>query len=260
MVENRAAQVWLHHPAFRRPRHFHEEPELNLVLRGRATIAIGKEALDVGSGALVYFHAGQDHELVSASDGLELFVLALRPELAARIDPGSSMAGSGSVQLSADELRRVAEQLSATALLSDRVAVERSLVNVFETAAPRFRGVHPLSRRAVRELVREPGVSAGDLARRFRVNQSDVSRAFSRDLAVHLVDFRARLRLMHFIRFVDVGLSLSQAALAAHFGSYAQCHRVFKRHLRCAPQDYFAGTRSQVDAALEPDFASGAEP
>jgi hypothetical protein len=37
MQPGHRAQAWRHQPAFLRPRHFHEEPELNLVTRGTAT-------------------------------------------------------------------------------------------------------------------------------------------------------------------------------------------------------------------------------
>jgi AraC-like DNA-binding protein len=40
------------------------------------------------------------------------------------------------------------------------------------------------------------------------------------------------------------------AALDADFGSYAQCHRVFRRALRCSPQQYFAGTRESIAQAI----------
>ena len=83
MLPGRAAQVWRHQPEYRRPRHFHEETEVNAVVRGSALVGIGDRTLELGPGELVMFEPGQDHVLLEASDDLELFVFALRPELAA---------------------------------------------------------------------------------------------------------------------------------------------------------------------------------
>ncbi len=58
---------------------------------------------------------------------------------------------------------------------------------------------------------------------------------------------------MSFIQLVDAGQALSHAALSADFGSYAQCHRVFRRFLGCAPTDYFAGARRRIDATVLPE-------
>jgi AraC-like DNA-binding protein len=51
------------------------------------------------------------------------------------------------------------------------------------------------------------------------------------------------------VRLVDAGYSFTQAALEAEFGSYAQCHRVFRRATSVTPRAYFAGARAQVDLA-----------
>src|SRR5688572_27193116 len=84
MLPGRRAQAWRHQPAFRRPRHFHEEPEINLVTRGSCKMGVGDRPLRLTAGQLVVFQPGQDHELIEASPDLELFVFALRPELHAR--------------------------------------------------------------------------------------------------------------------------------------------------------------------------------
>src|SRR5688572_15852927 len=57
------AYVWKHSPSAggRRPRHFHLEPELNLVLKGSAVFGIGDRVARVTEGELLAFPAGQDH-------------------------------------------------------------------------------------------------------------------------------------------------------------------------------------------------------
>ncbi|HET9955439.1 MAG TPA: AraC family ligand binding domain-containing protein [Polyangiaceae bacterium] len=253
MLEGRAAQAWRHQPAFRRPRHFHPEPELNLVLRGHALIRVGELRIEAGPGALLCFQPGQDHELEYASDDLDLFVLALRPELAAKISSWPSAHAIQPVKLSTQETNQLGNRLAASSELRDRNAVEGLIADVFERMGPRLRQAHVVSRRAMGELTRDPSASERELALLARSNPSQVSRLFKRDLGLRLVEYRARQRLMHFIDGVDAGQSFTQAALEAHFGSYAQCHRVFQRIMRCAPRDYFAGARTHVDARLALD-------
>ncbi|AGP36605.1 hypothetical protein BE04_17030 [Sorangium cellulosum] len=49
MPEGRRAQAWRYRPVYRRPAHFHDEPEFNLVVRGTA-------ALDAGFGSYSRCH------------------------------------------------------------------------------------------------------------------------------------------------------------------------------------------------------------
>ena len=114
-----------------------------------------------------------------------------------------------------------------------------------------FGSIAPRSTGWSQACATNPAVSAKKLAAQLNANPSDVSRRFHGDLGVRLVDYRARLRLMRFVRCVDSGQDLIDAALNADFGSYAQCHRVFQRFLRCAPQRYFAGARRELDELLE---------
>ena len=71
MLAGRAAQAWRHQPAFHRPRHFHAEPELNLVVRGHARIGVGERTFLLTAGMLLAFQPGQDHELIEASPDLD---------------------------------------------------------------------------------------------------------------------------------------------------------------------------------------------
>ena len=96
MLAGRRAQAWRHQPAFRRPRHFHDEPEVNILLRGRCTMGIGERTVALGPGDVVFFQPGQDHALLDESADLDLFVLAVSPELADRV--GAKVVKRTSVQ------------------------------------------------------------------------------------------------------------------------------------------------------------------
>jgi AraC-like DNA-binding protein len=248
MLAGRRGQAWRHQPAFRRPRHFHDEPEINLVTRGWCTVGVGDRRLELASGQLIVFHPGQDHELLAASPDLDLFVFALRPELHDRAlghqaPPASEISG-----LSAAQLSQIETELSALAELRDTESADARVADLFARALAAAPKVQATSRRVLAALRSEHALSESTLAARLRTNPSSISRDFRHALGVPLVEYRARLRLMHFVQLVDHGASFTRAALEADFGSYAQCHRVFRRTLRCSPQTYFAGLRSQRDA------------
>jgi AraC-like DNA-binding protein len=253
MLPGRAAQIWRHQPAYRRPRHFHEEPEVNVVVRGTARLGVGDRTLELGPGELVMFEPGQDHVLLDASSDLELFVVALRPALAQRVRGGRPNVLKEKVALSTSEARDLRERAWALDEVRDHGAVERELGDLFASLSARPCSCHVSSRRAVGELRATPEIGAADLAKRLHTAPARLSREFHQDLGLTLVEFRARLRLMRFVHLVDHGATMTAAALDAEFGSYAQCHRAFRRALGCAPREYFGGARGSLEAATEPD-------
>jgi AraC-like DNA-binding protein len=250
MLPGRRAQAWHHQPSFLRPRHFHREPELNLVVRGTARLAVGESVVGTSAGDCLFFVPGQDHQLLDASADLELFAVALTPELLAQ---GRSMA-CVSWRLNEVELDEAKARLHACAQLQDGAAVEHALVPLFEARIPST--LRRSTRLGLERLLLEPAVSGSALASHARTSPSELSRHFRRDVGVRFVEYRARLRLMAFVAEVDAGRSLTQAALDADFGSYAQCHRVFRRALGCSPQQYFAERRRAIDEAVAPPTLS----
>jgi len=253
MLPGRAAQVWRHQPAYRRPRHFHAESELNVVLKGAARLGVGMRVVTLGPGELVTFEPGQDHVLLDATSDLEMVVMAVSPGLAARVQGGRPLVFTEKIALTEPELDPLWQCALALADVRDASAVESAIGDVFSRLGTRPRDSHVISRRAVGELRATPSVRGLELGTRLRTTQSRISREFHRDLGLTLVEFRARIRLMRFVELVDSGLSLTAAATDADFGSYAQCHRVFQRALGCAPSAYFAGARAQIEAVTEPE-------
>lgn len=254
MPPGRAAQVWRHQPAYRRPRHFHEEPELNVVVGGTARLGIGDRVIELGRGDLVVFEPGQDHALLEASPDLELFVAALRPRLAERVRGAHPRVHKDKVALGEAEIRSLSACALALGEVRDALVVERELGDLFASVGSRPSPARASSRRAVGQLRAVPSLGGAALARQLRSTPAQVSREFHGDLGLRMVEYRARVRLMRFVKLVDRGVSLSAAALDADFGSYAQCLRVFQRTFGCTPRDYFGGARSLIDAATEPDF------
>lgn len=249
MLEKHRAQAWLHRPAFRRPRHFHAEPELNVVLRGRAQMGVGRMSFEMGPGEVLFLRPGQDHVLEEASPDLELVVLGLEPELAERCFGDRSGAASQPFSLGDVHLDALREELLSLDRQSSVETHERIVTKFFTTCAPRLGPGRPIVRRAFAAMSRDPTLLVDQLAESVRVDARDLGRYFHRDLGLRLVEFRARLRLMRFIEQVDRGDNLTQAALSV-FGSYSQCHRTFGRYLGVSPSEYFSGTRAALDSRL----------
>jgi AraC-like DNA-binding protein len=243
MLPAQRVQVWRHRPEFRRPRHFHREPELNLVVKGAATLGVGRRVQQLSAGNVIVFEPGQDHVLIDASDDLELFALALTPELWERHRSLRASSHAAPSVCRADAV----SALSAASEMRDAAVVETLLSDLF--AALKAQAVAPssISRRAALRTAAQPGVSCSALALQLGTHPSNLSRIVARELGVPLVELRSRLRLGQFVRLVDSGRSFTQAALDAEFGSYAQCHRVFRRATGVTPRAYFAGARVQVD-------------
>jgi len=219
------------------------------VLRGRARIGLGGSVVHVAAGDVLLFHPGQDHVLLEGSPDLDLFVTALRPELAARGSHALTRVASSGCHLPEPALERLEQRLSGLASVADHAAVEHQLLSLFVEVAERLTMNHVLSRRALQEICSHPQTSGAALASRLGVHPSVLSRRFREDLGLTFVDYRAHQRTMAFVRLVDTGSSLTSAALEAGFGSYAQCHRVISKALGCRPQRYFAGERRRIDAA-----------
>jgi AraC-like DNA-binding protein/mannose-6-phosphate isomerase-like protein (cupin superfamily) len=250
ILPGRRAQVWRHRSEYRRPRHFHEEPEINLVVRGAARIGIGDGEAWVSAGDMLVFQPGQDHVLLDEQGDLELYVLALAPALAERVLGRRALSACQRLTLPPSELERLAGELSELGDVHDAVVVERRIGDCFALALARSKPRHVVARRALEQVRSDPSLSGAALARRTRVSTSTLSERFRLDLGLPLVEYRARMKLMRFVELVDRGMPQSRAALEAEFGSYAQCHRVFRRLIGCAPREYFRGRRTFIDDAL----------
>jgi len=251
---NDQAFVWKYSESIggRRPRHFHAEPELNLVVRGSATFGIGQKVITVLPGELVAFPSAQDHVLLDSSPDLYLYAIGLDPSYSAQVltnEPSQPF----HVRFTGSELRPI---LNSAADIVERSNVAQGGAELWQRvhwlarrAAPRSaHATHVLTRRALQFLRVGSDLPLTRLAENVRAQPAEVSRHFHRDMGVTLVRYRMRLRLLHFIGLVDSRRTdLMSAASSAGFGSYSQCHRTFQAELNCSPREFFlAGLRGEM--------------
>jgi AraC-like DNA-binding protein len=261
MAGDARGQVWRYSPAYRRPRHFHAEPELNVVSAGSATFGVGEGTITARSGDLLWWLPGQDHELLDASEDFDLFVIGLAPELSARVlGSGAPAAHCAPLKsrLSQEVATRIYDRCAGLQTLADVSAVETRVGDLWQEAhAARLPGpgMHALTRRMVLSLLNHQDMRRSDVWT--GADPSDVSRYFRQNVKLRLTAYRNRLRLLRFIEEVDRRpSSLLAAALSSGFGSYSQCHRTFYSVLGCTPRTFFGGpardAMSDVFEALKP--------
>jgi AraC-like DNA-binding protein len=252
--------VWHHVPATRRPRHFHAEPEMNLIAAGRATFGCGEASISVSEGDLLWWPPGQDHVLLDATADLDLFVIGVTPAFSEQVlagRPRGASVGRARLRLDPDTLKALRTACAAQLPGADTSAVERHVGDLWREAyrvRARIPDHHPLTMRALSSLLGRPDLTRGELARLIHGNASEVSRYFHRDLGLTLVAYRTRLRLIRFIQLVEHGdRTFLAAALEAGFGSYSQCHRAFQQAFDCTPRVFFGtGLSEEMKARFAP--------
>jgi len=244
--------IWHHVPETRRPRHFHAEPELNLIAAGHATFGVGETTLSVSAGDLLWWPPGQDHVLMDASPAFDLYVIGVTPGFAEQVLGGGWAAvSSGATRLRLDPatLSRFRAVCDTRVAIGDAATVERQVGDLWREAherRARASGRHPLAARALSSLLDRPDLKREELARLIRGNASEVSRHFHRDVGLTLVAYRTRLRLIRFIQLVEgADRNFLGAATDAGFGSYSQCHRAFQQAFGCTPRVFFGTSLSE---------------
>lgn len=241
MPGRRRGQAWRYHPAYRRPRHFHAEPEVNLVVRGSATFAIGERSLQVQRGSVLWFPPGLDHYLVEASTDFDLFVVGFTPALldAFAREHGSAPEFTRAPHRLRDGLiSRCLEVLANAPNGPDDDAEHRLLSVLGELTAASDAARPSVGQRAAGLLLAMPNLNRDALARKLASNRGDVSRHFRQDHGLSLSDFRNRVYVLRLLRLIETGQrNLTRAALEAGFGSYSQCHRVVRSILGHAPSE-----------------------
>jgi len=197
-----------------------------------------------------------DHALVRGSPDLEFFAIAFKPTL---LDAYHREHGAvpdfarPPEQVDLELLQRSTEPLRREAVYS-ALDIERHLIVLLRALTTDSAAPSTLGMRASALVASSPGLGRAQLARTLASNKGDVSRAFRREMGVTLREFRRRMKIIELLARVDDGASsLSQAAALAGFGSYSQCHRIFREVIGMSPRTFFSGTaREEMARRTEP--------
>ncbi len=254
------AQAWRYQPKYRRPLHFHAEPELNFVWQGRARFVVGGRSFWVERGGLIILPPGIDHALVQASPDLEFFAIGFHPELANAYAEARDTSFGFQVackQVSEPVTERLTSICSSLGETPDRSAVELLLREPYEHAVLEREPLDSQSRlapRAASLVLSDRSIRRYQIAKALASNTGDISRRFRRDTGITLREFRRRVRVLRFLEEVDAHpKNLMRAAYAAGFGSYSQCQRDFSLVLGVSPREFLAsGERRAMADRFEP--------
>jgi len=255
------AQAWRYQPKYRRPLHFHAEPELNFVWQGRARFVVGNRSFWVERGGMLVLPPGIDHALVEASPDLEFFAIGFHPELVQAYTRSSGatfglrVACKQVSETAAEQLASVCGSLGET---PDRLVAESLLRDPIERAViedTRFESSSSgLGVRAASLVLNEGSLRRYQIAKTLASNQGDISRSFVRDNGISLREFRRRIRVLRFLEAVEsYPKNLTRAAHVAGFGSYSQCHRDVSAVVGVSPREFLtSGQRQAMADHFEP--------
>jgi AraC-like DNA-binding protein len=258
IAEGCDGNVWWMRRRGVRHMHRHDEPEINLVTRGRATYVLADRRYDLRKNTLVWLFADQDHVLFNESPDFEMFILIFRRSLvqqlctSERTRPLLQTNPSGELckllsDESAGQLRTLFNQLHEAKHDPQRfnAGIAYALLAAWDAhlSADLVLGqdVHPAVERAARIIQAEPEpVSLEQIAEQVGLSASRLSRLFHQQAGISLVEFRQRQSLQRFFKLFGDGQhkTMTAAALEAGFGSYPQFHRVFKQLTGKTPQQY----------------------
>ncbi len=245
------------------------------MLRGQGELGIGHERVPLCRGSLIWLPPGVDHVLEEASDDFDLLVVGFQRELLDAFEREHRTAPGFARRPEALDTAlggRLAEVLHAASVTQNDASAEHDLLTVLAKLQrlPNAQ-ISPFQRAA--ELL-SSNLDAGRdvLAQRVGINRGDLSRGFRRSHAMTISEYKNRLRLLKFLqRMADSGThaNMLRAALDAGFGSYSQCHRVFRTVIGASPRDYlslhvrdslkdrFEPLPSSVSRVRGPAFTSG---
>ncbi len=254
--------LWLHQAQQKPNRirmHRHEELEFNLCTKGRATYLVDEQRYDLQVGTLLWLFPDEEHVLLDSSADFEMWIMVIRP---AWLEQHCTTKASRRLTQ-----RRAHGPICSLLGESARVYLVRLFVDILPVQSQDFAlwnsgmiyamlaawrahhqadaadaaDVHPAVERAA-VLIRnhESDASVADLAASSGLSASRLSRLFKQQTGVSIVDYRNRQRIDRFLEIYQHGRrrNLTDAALAAGFGSYPQFHRVFTRIMGYGPAEH----------------------
>lgn len=241
------------------PRHL----QLTLCLAGTARFQCGSQIQHIRPATIAWSVPSLRFQFVDSSSDYDAWVADVDGSVVERLGIGMHQRqGAGLARLlTVPSSDRLAAQFGYLASLDTQgeqfgVGLEYLVLSAWAeqhraTRVDELLDVHPVVERAAQLLREQPEQgSLRELAKACGASASWLSRLFREQLGVSLVGYRNQARIDRFFELYREGrgLNLSDAALGAGFGSYAQFHRVFKDTLGFAPGDLKRGVRGALES------------
>lgn len=261
IASERDGNVWRHRGSSGARWHRHAELEVNLCVAGHAQYLIGERRFALSRRSLLWLFPAQNHLLIETSPDFEMWIVVWKPGLIRAICRGeSSQSLKGQTpdktwiaRLQNGDTTRLERAFENVAQLSDLdhfnaglgfLLMECHAVWRSGDEVLAGRAVHPCVENAAR-ILRDEALDVPQLAHRIGLSPGRLSRLFRAQIGVSVSQFRTQMALERFVRLYDGrNFSLTQAAIEAGFGSYAQFHRVFVAQQGCSPAQYRAHLRA----------------
>ena len=260
---------WLHfgHPTGATPLHHHPQLEINFVTEGRATYLVGGRRYELTPGTLLWLLPETDHVIVDRSPDLGMWLIVFREGFVSRlcVDAPARGLAEGAPNHPVCKSLSAASAERLRALLRETAAIDReqeptgfnlALGHLCLTAwrfhreaqeIPPASALHPAVV-AVARRIRDGAFSAPleELSRDAGLSASRLTRLFKAQTGLSITAYRQRQKLERALtlRRHQPQANLTDLALEAGFGSYAQFYRVYRR-------EFGAGPRAQGQAGDE---------
>lgn len=223
----------------------HEELVVLLGLSGRARYLLRDRFFTLGRGALLLAPPGTAHMLVSDSGGFDMWVCVAHPALWSERERQDWPMGQRSLPTEAvTELDMLASGIAATAPCARADGLRWFLSRaqaLWAAAAPvaPSAGLHAGVARAVHALRQDPSLPLTELCKTAGLSRGRFGERFRAEVGTTPGAFRTEQRLARVDQALARGMSMTQAALEAGFGSYSQFFRDFQKVRGMSPRVWY---------------------
>ena len=238
--------------------HYHDELEVNLILRGRSSYLLGSRRYVLEADTLVWLFPGQEHILLECSRDFEMWVVVFRPELVTKscktrgyeLLKEKDPAGYYCKRIAPHQTQRIDRLFSDISSSDDEALYNTGLAyalpltwSVYSSTHEMLPSadIHPAVENAVHLLRKNPFHDDLTTVAEFAgLSPARLSRLFKEQIGVSMVHFKNHLRIERFLNLYRKGRrkNIMQTALDAGFGSYPQFHREFTRIMGCSPAEF----------------------
>ncbi|MEO1236532.1 MAG: AraC family transcriptional regulator [Planctomycetota bacterium] len=240
--------------------HRHTEWEFNLVTRGHAVYLVDGQRTRIELDSVLWLLPSQGHLLLERSDDFVMWIVVVRPRVVRRLGRDAAFAAwrpwwpasaapppplhrlvgedaARSLSALCERLHGSEPETTPEHHAAGLTYLVAEAWTAYSDAVDRPAGshLHPAVQTAVTWLAEHAHLPEAEdldaLAARCHVSRPHLSRLFRGQVGVTLTDFRNRQRVERFAMLVGRGrgMTLTEAAYAAGFGSYTQAYRVVKQ-------------------------------